>query len=363
MKKLSILTALTLASVVSQAGNEKSNFYAIAHETVSWSVAKARAEEAGGYLACIETQEEMEYILSRRITRKTLWVGLTDEDSEGEWHWINGNPLDPKMLGWLETGGNLENRDFAHLMRGNGLLSRVVSGELTGGFKGSDKVEGYIIEWDHDAFLEKFPGDDTGSYAESIDVTNFIMPVEGETYHNELAGFTLTVPSNANLTADHKVEEIEEDSRKFSEENSSRYREAVKRGFKSKTLFRMHLDVPASKSTRFAPQIVAWQEELSRANQGVRPEQVLLNLRKAMQQATSIRYHDGFFAEKIGELTFTFQIAQIKSKVLDKEIHGIQEQHVLMLGDRLIGFSLTYNTVEEGHKLRDIIWSLKLDGS
>lgn len=58
---------------------------------------------------------------------------------------------------------------------------------------------------------------------------------------------------------------------------------------------------------------------------------------------------------------FTFQIAQIEATSGARTITGIQEQHVVVLSDRAIGFALTYNTAAEGATLRDIVWSLQLD--
>ena len=48
-------------------------------------------------------------------------------------------------------------------------------------------------------------------------------------------------------------------------------------------------------------------------------------------------------------------------KAGDQVITGIQEQHVVILRDRAIGFALTYNTAAEVESLRNIVWSLKLD--
>lgn len=366
MRKPSLLTAMVLVSFVCQANEQTPNIYAFVYEEKTWAEAKATAEEAGGYLACIETMEELEFVLSKRPNKKTLWLGLTDEDSEGDWHWITGSPLDPQMQGFLEKGRDLENRDYGHFMRGDGFLSRPASGELTGGFKGgSARVEGYIVEFDAAARQKLMERRKTPLPTEGQNVAAHIQPVESTTYHDDYAGFTITVPSNAMVMASEKVEEIAEDGRKLLEQRSSHYREGKKRGYdkNSKTLFRLHLKQPPSGGKRLAPQITAWQEAIPEAAQGIPPQQYLLNMRKSLQEATNIEYHDEIFAKQVGDLTFTFQIGQLTMQSGDARLTGIQEQHVLMLGDRAIGFALTYNTAEEGPPLRDIVWSLKLDGN
>jgi hypothetical protein len=152
----------------------KINKYQYVYETVSWHEAKARAEAAGGQLACLETVYERDYVTSlrghqgiidastgklsplpspfnvpgKRDNFKTIWVGLTDEDMEGKWNWVNGAQLDPRMLGYIERGRDLQYRDYAHLMRQGGFLSREATGQTPRGWNASRHVEGFLIEWE-----------------------------------------------------------------------------------------------------------------------------------------------------------------------------------------------------------------------
>ena len=51
----------------------------------------------GGYLVCVETKEEANFVF--RLARPVIsdaawcWVGATDEQSEGDFRWINGSPF------------------------------------------------------------------------------------------------------------------------------------------------------------------------------------------------------------------------------------------------------------------------------
>jgi hypothetical protein len=60
-------------------------------DTATWHVAKKRCEEMGGHLATIETPEEEAFVLSLMDTIPVpFWLGATDEESEGDWRWIDG---------------------------------------------------------------------------------------------------------------------------------------------------------------------------------------------------------------------------------------------------------------------------------
>ena len=112
----------------------------------------------GGYLACPNSYEEARYIRNEVMpvrNRKTAWIGLTDEVTEGKWL-CNGSEVDiqsiEKFLSWnrLNKGkkDELNKRDFAHFTVRAGLLSRENSGTIPKGYRGRQLVEGFVVEWD-----------------------------------------------------------------------------------------------------------------------------------------------------------------------------------------------------------------------
>jgi hypothetical protein len=209
--------------------------------------------------------------------------------------------------------------------------------------------------------LNSSVGQDKTPSTTGKDVTDALTPVGGTTYHDDFAGLTLKVPPGAVVMAHDKVQDLAKESQKVVEERSSQVREAKKSGQGARTLFRLHLKRPATGTAAFLPGIAAWQEEIPKDAQGVTPERYLMNLRKAMQQASNIEYRKEIVSKKIDDLTFAFQVGQMEVKAGNQVITGIQEQHVVILRDRAIGFALTYNTAAEGESLRNIVWSLKLD--
>lgn len=83
---------------------------------ISWADAEAAAVSLGGHLAAINSQAEQDFIWSTwgRSARSTwppgnhasLWIGLTDEASEGTFEWTNGEPVTFTSWGPGEPSGD-----------------------------------------------------------------------------------------------------------------------------------------------------------------------------------------------------------------------------------------------------------------
>lgn len=74
---------------------EKKKSYEIVPWTNGWHAAKADAESRGGHLATITSEEEWE-TLSGLFGNDLIgcWLGGTDEEEEGVWKWVTGEPWD-----------------------------------------------------------------------------------------------------------------------------------------------------------------------------------------------------------------------------------------------------------------------------
>ena len=69
--------------------------YELVPWTAGWHTAKADAEARGGHLATITSEAEWAEIC-RLFTPGELtgtWLGATDEESEGHWEWVTGEPF------------------------------------------------------------------------------------------------------------------------------------------------------------------------------------------------------------------------------------------------------------------------------
>ena len=88
--------------------------FSIIEGNFTWQEAKADAEAKGGRLAVLDTQVKIDsantYLEGLGVDWPNLWIGLSDEDVEGQWKWINDNLLSANNWGGDEpNGGTSEN--------------------------------------------------------------------------------------------------------------------------------------------------------------------------------------------------------------------------------------------------------------
>lgn len=96
------------ANVPADATEFQGHWYRLYQKKTTWKDAKARCEEMGGHLAYIESKEEQDYIAAQvSKTRDGVWLGATDEAKEGDWRWLNGQPLTFKAWGQLQPNGGV----------------------------------------------------------------------------------------------------------------------------------------------------------------------------------------------------------------------------------------------------------------
>lgn len=80
-----------------QADGGNGNQYALTELTSDWQTAEQQSIALGGHLVAINSAAEQQFIsdtfLVNSIERLPLWIGLTDQASEGIFEWSNGDPL------------------------------------------------------------------------------------------------------------------------------------------------------------------------------------------------------------------------------------------------------------------------------
>jgi len=87
----------------------------------TWNKAREKCKEVGAELVKIETADENEFIKTTFLKTSAsspsgflfiaYWIGLSDEEKEGEWRWTDGSLLSGKYKNWHEAnpdnyGGN-----------------------------------------------------------------------------------------------------------------------------------------------------------------------------------------------------------------------------------------------------------------
>lgn len=82
----------------------------------TWSQAKSDAEYRGGMLASITKETENKKI-SKILENKKAWIGGNDNDFEGRWNWVSGEPF--KFENWAKNRPirNSNSEDFLEIQK------------------------------------------------------------------------------------------------------------------------------------------------------------------------------------------------------------------------------------------------------
>jgi hypothetical protein len=111
-------------------------WYRFYPEHPTWHAARDKCAKAGGMLAVVPDQATWDF-LKGMIGNRWVWLGATDEKSEGNWVWVDGTPLTFKK--WQKDEPNNTGAKQHYL--------RVASKGWRDDEKQDPDVVGYICEW------------------------------------------------------------------------------------------------------------------------------------------------------------------------------------------------------------------------
>ena len=123
-------------------GSRENSCYYISENAMVWTEASEMAASYGGHLATVTSQEEQDF-----LGNYGGWIGLTDENVEGQWEWVTGEPVE--YTNWID-------------------------GEPNDAGSGEDYVERYEFGWnDHESnhvmpFFMEIP---SGSFSFGVEET------------------------------------------------------------------------------------------------------------------------------------------------------------------------------------------------
>jgi hypothetical protein len=85
----------------------------------TWQEAQAQAQSLGGNLATINNQAEQDWLISTFGVNQTLWIGLTDEVTEGTFKWVSGEIS--TYTNWLpgEPNNGWDGEDYVEMNFGS----------------------------------------------------------------------------------------------------------------------------------------------------------------------------------------------------------------------------------------------------
>ncbi|XP_020948061.1 C-type lectin domain family 4 member D-like isoform X1 [Sus scrofa] len=88
----------------------QSNCYFAFHDSKTWAQSERNCTELGAHLATISTEAEQNFTTQFLEKQFSYFLGLTSENHEGQWHWVDKTPFNPQMVFWHEGEPNTHQR-------------------------------------------------------------------------------------------------------------------------------------------------------------------------------------------------------------------------------------------------------------
>jgi len=135
MKTFALLITFVCITTSARAGIEAGPFTNAANGHVyylltsdTWMNSEAEAVALGGHLVTINDAAENQWVVDTFARYggvvRPLWIGLTDRDSEGNFHWVSGEPF--TFSNWNlasgepnNSGGSGYEEDFTYIIQDN----------------------------------------------------------------------------------------------------------------------------------------------------------------------------------------------------------------------------------------------------
>ncbi|XP_050956722.1 C-type lectin domain family 4 member E-like [Labeo rohita] len=83
---------------------DKGRFYVFSNYTMDWISSRQRCQDLGGDLVIINSSEEQEFLAQKIVTFNAMalhWIGLTDQQTEGVWLWVDNTTLNNNISWWI----------------------------------------------------------------------------------------------------------------------------------------------------------------------------------------------------------------------------------------------------------------------
>uniref|UniRef100_A0A8C6SUK6 C-type lectin domain-containing protein n=1 Tax=Neogobius melanostomus TaxID=47308 RepID=A0A8C6SUK6_9GOBI len=74
--------------------------YNFSSNGLNWTESRDMCQSLGADLVKIESREEQEFVFNQLIKGYRFWIGLTDSETEGQWNWTDGSPLNQSFRFW-----------------------------------------------------------------------------------------------------------------------------------------------------------------------------------------------------------------------------------------------------------------------
>ncbi|KAM7116298.1 C-type lectin domain family 4 member E [Molossus nigricans] len=78
----------------------QSSCYFFSTNTMTWSASVKNCSSMNAHLVVINTQEEQEFLFHAKPKNREFYIGLTDQETDGQWKWVDGTPFMKSLSFW-----------------------------------------------------------------------------------------------------------------------------------------------------------------------------------------------------------------------------------------------------------------------
>jgi len=134
--------------------------YSVTPSAMSWQAAEDLARSLGGHLVVVNSIAENTWIQQNYSGYGTVWIGLTDQEVEGTFKWVDGTPL--KFTNWSSGEPNdASGEDFGTMLTGGTWNDNKTSASFRGVMEFDTTIPRFTIE----------------NLSPSVSITDFVISI------------------------------------------------------------------------------------------------------------------------------------------------------------------------------------------
>lgn len=181
----------------------------IGTEVDGWDMAEAFCEYLGGYLATITSAEEDAFVFNNVLLAsgyESAYFGLTDEEEEGHWRWVSGEPFE--YSNWADgepnNQGGIEHYGLYYWKNSDGKWN---DGDFSGSpaficewddYSGQDNYLDFVIE---DGVLTKYKGNSS-----VVRIPKGVKEIGNEVFYGDNTIKEVIIPEGVKIIGYHAFE-------------------------------------------------------------------------------------------------------------------------------------------------------------
>lgn len=167
------------------------HYYLLSNDYANWNDSKESCEQIGMHLVTITSAEENNFVENISM-QLTIWLGLSDANSEGNWYWITGEPLNYTHWNTGEPNNAYEGEDYGEMVNEGYWNDIDIRAPAQEDPNRSINLFNYVceseFEIDSNLILYLSMNENTGAIAHDISNHNYDAMLNGPNWTNGVSG-------------------------------------------------------------------------------------------------------------------------------------------------------------------------------